>query len=162
MYERNPETTRCTAARNGGRFCNAESLPDAPFPICVHHAAEVMRYLQSYLPKTVEDKTIAIARGVVQERKRRAPAEELHERKSVVYYLRVGALVKIGTTTNLPNRLRGYPPDSVILAVEPGGVSVEKRRHAQFADNLTHGNEWFTPSAELVKHIKKVRAARVA
>lgn len=162
VYERNPGSTRCTAARSNGRFCDGESLPDAPFPICLHHAAEVMRFLASHVPRNADDRTVALARGIGQDRKRRAPAEELHERKSVVYYLRVGALIKIGTTTNLPARLHAYPPDSRVLAVEPGGLSVEKQRHLQFADDLRHGNEWFAPSDSLIEHIDRVREARVA
>ena len=157
------ELRMCTAQRPNGSFCEDESLPDAPFPICLTHAAQVLRFVNDHIPRDPSERIAALVpRAVDQHRKREAPIKELRERKSVVYYLRVGALVKIGTTENLPARLRGYPPDTVVLAVEPGGEVVEKRRHAQFRDDLSHGNEWFRPSLALMQHIADVRAARAA
>lgn len=50
----------------------------------------------------------------------------------VVYYLRFGDRIKIGTTTNLRTRLISVPCDEV-LAVEPGSYALERERHEQFA-----------------------------
>jgi hypothetical protein len=71
----------------------------------------------------------------------------------VVYYIRFSDRVKIGTTTNLPQRLAGLPHDE-LLATEPGGPKVELRRHQQFADTQVPGQrEWFFQSPELSAHI---------
>lgn len=74
-----------------------------------------------------------------------------------VYYVRLGDHIKIGTTNDLAKRLRSlyadHDPD-LLLAVEPGGYSVEQYRHAQFSDERVWSNrELFNPSRRLLDHI---------
>ena len=54
-------------------------------------------------------------------------------RVDVVYYLRYGDRIKIGTSANPRRRVASLPHDEV-LAFERGGRPLEQRRHAQFAD----------------------------
>lgn len=70
---------------------------------------------------------------------------------SLVYYLRFGDRVKIGYTTNLPERLKAIPHDEV-LATEPGTIQDERARHIAFADLRVTG-EWFRFEEPLVSHI---------
>lgn len=77
----------------------------------------------------------------------------------VVYYVRFADRVKIGTSTNLRSRLSALPHDEV-LAVEPGGVDVERRRHAQFCADRIIG-EWFDMSDALKAHIDGIRSQDV-
>lgn len=53
--------------------------------------------------------------------------------------------------------MKGYPPDAVLLATEPGHYDVEHERHRQFAADLIERNEWFRPSADLIAHINSLR-----
>lgn len=77
---------------------------------------------------------------------------------SVVYYIRRGTLIKIGTTANPRRRFESLMPDE-ILAFEPGDRSVEQKRHQQFR-HLRHGNgEYFNDGPDLARHIQQVRAA---
>lgn len=69
----------------------------------------------------------------------------------VVYYLRFGDRVKIGTTTNLRVRLADLPHDE-LLATEPGSFDVEKQRHRQFAAYRVNG-EWFHHCPAIAEHI---------
>lgn len=73
----------------------------------------------------------------------------------IVYYVRFGERVKIGTTIQLATRLRSIPHDEV-LAVEPGGVEMERRRHLQFADYRMKG-EWFLYGLTLREHIASLQ-----
>ena len=75
----------------------------------------------------------------------------------VVYYLRVGQLIKIGYTSDLPQRLRAYPPDTLVLATEPGDMSLEQQRHRQFSWHRVAGREWFDPAPPLLRHINSLR-----
>lgn len=82
----------------------------------------------------------------------------------VVYYVRVGpSQVKIGTTNNLPRRMKEHRVvnrDNV-LAAEPGGFPTEKRRHEQFKKwrwKQIHKTEDFAESPDLLAHIKATRA----
>src|SRR5690349_15381919 len=52
-------------------------------------------------------------------------------RRSIVYYIRRGDLIKIGTTATPQRRFKALMPDE-ILAFEPGGVDQEAARHRQF------------------------------
>ena len=79
-------------------------------------------------------------------------------RVSVVYYVLFGDRVKIGTTMNLRSRLRSIPHDEV-LATEPGGYELEKRRHAQLHSSRIYANrEWFYYNDEVRAHIASLSA----
>lgn len=78
--------------------------------------------------------------------------------EEVVYYMRVGNRVKIGTTTNLRMRLASINPEE-LLAKEPGGYQLERSRHAQFKSLRTVG-EWFKYEGALVDHIEKLKGAK--
>lgn len=73
---------------------------------------------------------------------------------SLVYYVAFGDRIKIGTTTDLNQRLQSIPHDE-LLAFERGGRALERKRHRQFAADLVPGQrEWFHRSPELVAHIE--------
>lgn len=76
-------------------------------------------------------------------------APEHHEK--VVYYFRLGDLVKIGTTRNIRARYEALRPQG-IDAIEFGGRELETRRHTQFIDDHLHA-EWFRRSPALNAHI---------
>lgn len=108
-----------------------------------------------------------VDRVIEQEAARPAPrqhAKPAHHRRpratsptgtAVVYYMRLGNRVKIGTTTNLATRMASINPEEV-LALEPGGHALEHLRHRQFADLRTKG-EWFKYQGKLVDHIASIR-----
>lgn len=73
----------------------------------------------------------------------------------LVYYMRNGDRVKIGTSTHLSKRINTISPQGV-MAVEPGGRKIEKLRHEEYADLRLRG-EWFKLSPRLVDHIVELR-----
>lgn len=77
---------------------------------------------------------------------------------SIVYYIRRGTFVKIGTTTQPQKRFAALLPDE-ILAWEPGGRAEEARRHVQFRRLRANAvAEYFRREEELDVHIDSVRA----
>lgn len=76
-----------------------------------------------------------------------------------VYYVRVGANIKIGWTSDLAKRMRQYPPESILLATEPGLRALETRRHKMFATTRTHGREWYAAVPSLLHHIETLKSA---
>lgn len=81
------------------------------------------------------------------------PQSTRHE--SIVYYLRMDRLVKIGHTRDLRRRIAAIGPQGV-LAVELGSRNVEELRHIEFAHLRSH-LEWFWFAAPLAEHIANVR-----
>lgn len=75
--------------------------------------------------------------------------------RSIVYYIRRGSLIKIGTTVDPYTRFRDLIPDE-ILAVEPGGRAQEQMRHRQF-QHLRAGGEYFRDEPELRDHAGRIR-----
>lgn len=75
----------------------------------------------------------------------------------IVYYMRLGEFVKIGTTCVLRQRFDAIHPQGV-MAVEWGYYELERQRHNQFIDAHSHG-EWFHLRPELVDHIFTIREA---
>lgn len=155
--------TRCTAQRENGSFCDAQSLPDAPFPICVRHAAQVYEFLRDSVHVAVKDSDRSMHLVVDVLSRRQEINKHLDDiANAVVYYVQIGEHIKIGTTTNVKRRMVAYPPNRRLLATEPGYEDLEVERHRQFADLLDMGREWFRPGAELVNHINELRKARGA
>ncbi len=79
----------------------------------------------------------------------------------LVYYLRLGAAVKIGTTFNPRQRFAALPHDEV-LAFERGDRALEQQRHLEFADDRLGTSEWFGLTRRLRAHIRKVAAGQDA
>ncbi|ELP64140.1 hypothetical protein PV735_05350 [Streptomyces turgidiscabies] len=77
--------------------------------------------------------------------------------EAVVYYIRRGTLIKIGTTVRIRHRMTELMPDE-ILALEPGDRTLETQRHNQFTA-LRSGprSEYFYPGAALQQHVAAVR-----
>lgn len=60
----------------------------------------------------------------------------------VVYFVRIGRNVKIGTTRNLMPRMRGlYLSLEQVLVIVPGGRDVEAAYHERFAANRIEGED---------------------
>ena len=74
---------------------------------------------------------------------------------SIVYYIRRGDLIKIGTTADPMMRFGELMPNK-ILAFEPGDVEQENLRHRQF-DHLRCRGEHFRRAPELMEHIRQIR-----
>jgi MerR family regulatory protein len=74
---------------------------------------------------------------------------------SIVYYIRRGDLIKIGTTADPVTRPGRLMPDK-ILAFEPGDADQETLRHRQFDHLRCHG-EYFRSAPELSDHIRQLR-----
>lgn len=74
----------------------------------------------------------------------------------IVYFILNGNRVKIGTTTNLRNRVRALSlPASNVIAVVPGGRSKEADLHAALSHLRVGRTEWFAferPVADLINH----------
>lgn len=87
--------------------------------------------------------------------KRRPKKAGLHE--PIIYYMGLGDLVKIGTSTNIITRhsILGCPR---ILAVERGDVIDERERHRFFGSLRVHG-EWFRYEDPLVSYVWTVAEA---
>lgn len=74
---------------------------------------------------------------------------------SIVYYVRRGDLIKIGTTVDPARRFSALLPDE-ILAYEPGGPKEETFRHRQFS-HLKGRGDHFRQAPELLEHVRCVR-----
>lgn len=86
-------------------------------------------------------------------------AKPRRERPYVVYYMRIGNRVKIGTTSDIKRRLATINPEE-LLATEPGGYDLEKQRHQQFNHLRSHG-EWFAYEDALKDHVQELKAELV-
>ncbi|MFI9154512.1 GIY-YIG nuclease family protein [Streptomyces sp. NPDC053367] len=77
----------------------------------------------------------------------------------VVYFLRNGTRVKIGTTRNLRRRIAGLAlrPDDVVR-VEHGGQDYEQSLHARFDDYRVGNTEWFELRGELAAYLGEPEA----
>lgn len=79
-----------------------------------------------------------------------------------VYYLMLSPItVKIGTTRDLPNRIKQLRSEpQYIMAIEPGDQKTERQRHLQFAAERISKREDFTLSERLKAHIDLLQPQR--
>jgi hypothetical protein len=82
-----------------------------------------------------------------------------HAHAPVVYFLRNGTRVKIGTTRNLRSRIArlALRPDNV-MRVEHGGQDHEQSLHARFNEHRVGNTEWFELRAELADYLGEPEA----
>lgn len=134
-----------------------------PFAICEDHAEKIYEFMLSTRPQrdpTEAEKHLA---EMESRRERVRMADEARDRvaeaQSQVYYVRIYDVIKIGYTTNMHARMSQLRvPIDAVLATEPGGRAVERRRHLQFESDRHGRLENFTPSQALLDHIVNVRA----
>ncbi len=78
-------------------------------------------------------------------------------RVDVVYYLRNGDRIKIGTS-GAPRRRIAQIWHEEVLAFEKGARPLEQRRHRQFAGDRLGTSEWFRASPALTEHVVSLGA----
>lgn len=74
-----------------------------------------------------------------------------------IYYILNGDTIKIGYANDVTQRMRAYPPNVTLLAVEPGTRTLERARHRLFHAHLAHGREWFRDNPEIRAWIDTLR-----
>lgn len=140
---------RCIIPQGDGTQCPGAAAKHAPFDACLGHLRAAHNYIDAYAARVWTNPEAAVSGNVD-----RADTD-------VVYYIRFGNRVKIGTTSDFRRRLHGLPVDEV-LAVEPGGRDLEKLRHKQFdpakVARLRGGKgEWFHLTEDLASHCAMLR-----
>ena len=152
---------RCTAQVQDGRFCDAVSVPDAPFPICPTHARQAFEFGTQLIGsrKRLGERIDAAIIGEFF-----GPSSWLVERpmkvaRPCVYFLKIGDHIKIGTSKDFTVRLRGYPPTAKVLHVEnrSDAQQFERRCHQHFKDHLAAGFEWFADVPAIRKFIADLK-----
>lgn len=163
--------TLCVAADHG-RLCAASVSPDAPLDLCTRHLLIAHDWVVQDVGVTDLLPGPCLACGsrlgvhypagwlcaICEWRFGDLPDHDAAAlRVDVVYYIRRGKRVKIGTSGNPRRRLASLPHDE-LLAFERGGRQLEQRRHAQFADHRMGSSEWFEAHETLTEHICEISA----
>lgn len=152
------ELTTCAMFDDGGKDCRAPRAEDSPLPICLKHARSVYLFFADYLAD-IRERTAEQEADFGKAGQLEVPFRGLAVQPSTVYYVRIGNLIKIGTTKDMNTRMTALQPDEV-LAIEEGDRDIELARHRQFMySKAPKGSEYFYPTAELMEHIAKVREA---
>lgn len=86
------------------------------------------------------------------------PVPQNTQHAPLVYFARRERLIKIGTTTNLPQRMTSLHAQD--LATEPGDLVRERQLHRRFEHLRASGRsrEWFHPGSDLIAYINELRA----
>ena len=123
---------------------DCEDVAGEELPLCGTHAAAVWWSEQQWRMRLAPD--------VLQ------PVVVTNAKPNIVYYVKLpGDMIKIGTTSNLAQRLRSLRVDSdAVLATEPGDRQLEAMRHAQFKSCRIGTRENFKPTEELLSHIDMI------
>jgi hypothetical protein len=137
--------------------CAADVDPSYyPSMTCQYHAEQVFRVVKANRDFIVEG--MLNQHTPTEAEAAQADLKERRQAQSVVYYIRFGQGIKIGTTTNMQQRLSTFClRDTDVLATEPGSHSLERSRHEFFADTRVGNTEVFTISPKLIKHIEAVK-----
>lgn len=138
----------CTAGK-----CTSDIEDDAPVPLCLRHLHEAYAFVALRMPESVLHAPRLSFDPPDKPSPWRSPALD---EPGTVYFIRTGAFIKIGWTSDMPTRMRALKPDD-ILHTEPGTIRDERRCQAAFRRLNAHG-EYFWPEPELLAFIDDLRA----
>ncbi len=130
--------------------CNGAVPADAPVSLCAKHLIKAYGYCRDRLLAASSSQLRSLANGASLDLDPELRAK-VRRSRSVVYYAATDGLIKIGTTIHLDIRMGQL--EANLLVTEPGGRSLERSRHEQFAHLLSKGREYFHPGPELLIHI---------
>lgn len=142
-------------------LCDSPAIGDtSEISMCIRHTMMVYRLMTSndLFMEFRDFKVSPEQRARINARNELRNQERLEKaaRDGVIYYLRFGDRIKIGTTTHLNARLSSVPHDE-LLATEPGDHRLETLRHRQFKHCRVH-REWFDGTDEsLLRHVAMLR-----
>ncbi len=154
--------------------CSRAAAPQAPVPLCDEHLAVAADWFtrENGLVDALPSPCLACGSrlGVhypsgwicafCEWRYGEVPdSDVVPPRVDVVYYLRHGDRVKIGTTAS-PRQRFGAIWHEEVLAFERGDRRREQRRHEQFAADRFPGSEWFHLTPALAAHIDVLAGGR--
>jgi T5orf172 domain len=164
MMDNTARIRRCTIQLYNGSFCDGPGMPEAPFPICAHHARKAYEFGESLVDNTTRPVRGEVAqllsdhsmRGVMLK-----PQPRLGEKRPCVYFLVVGEHLKIGATETVRQRIASYPPSRRVLHIQfhADAWALEKQYHRKFQQHLIAGNEWFAVCSEILEFIDQLKAA---
>jgi len=137
--------------------CDREAFK-VEMPLCMSHRQDAWDDVQDWMERTKINHATAARqeRKLKREREIQAQREAHGNQPGWIYYIRVGELVKVGYSTDVPKRMRQYPPDSVLLAVHPGTPGLEVQLHRDFTASRARGREWYWPDTQINEHVTKV------
>lgn len=150
----------CMGPVEDGSQCVHRVVPESQehgLTLCADHFDRYQKYLRT-LERERKDRELDEQRRRQRNldersRKEKALDDARREGRMVVYYVRIGDKIKIGTTTSFKYRMISLMPDE-ILATEPGHVELERLRHKQFEHlHVPPGRERFRADPELMAHI---------
>lgn len=161
----------CPLPQNGGGTCG-RPVGDSPFPLCPAHLAAIADWVEAEWGST--DLLPGPCRACGSRLGVRYPAgwvcaacewrvgDTLDDglpppRVDVVYYIRFGDRIKIGTTANPRQRLSRLWHEE-LLAFEQGDRLVEHRRHLEFEASRLGRSEWFLTTPSLEQHVAGLAA----
>lgn len=156
----------CSAQNRWGKECMAAVAEGAPLNMCMKHimiAGEWWRQAKPLINGTAMLRNRGLEDffnldDVFSRRDVGYSKTPTEKAPPVVYYLIHGNRIKIGTSRTWRTRVRIHPHDRV-LAIEPGGMQVERQRHQQFAALRVGMSEWFNEGDQLWDHILDVNDA---
>jgi hypothetical protein len=167
-----PGRLTCAIVSPSGQRCAEPVEPGAPLTLCAHHFLVAYDWAAREVGVTDTLPSPCLACGsrlgarypsgwlcaICEWKVGDIPDEDLaSERVDVVYYLRFGDRIKIGTSANPRQRFAGLRYDE-LLAFERGNRQLEQRRHRQFAHYRILHTEWFEMNEALGRHIDVLRA----
>lgn len=128
-------------------------------PMCLPHASRIHDDFAQYWKRTMDVGRTELANELEANVTRLDAGQDPTPGAPVpgwVYYLKMDDLIKIGYAASVRHRMRAYPPNAELLAVEPGTPKLEKARHSLFHVHLARGREWFHLNPELDDWIRNV------
>lgn len=126
--------------------------------MCQEHALQVWATVQEMIdPATLRN--IAYDRITPHEEKHPELYEPIpiSESAGVVYFVRIGDLIKVGFSSDVHRRMDAYPPDAELLAYHSGSFADEQRLHKLLTVHRAKRREWYHPTPEVMKAVEEAK-----
>lgn len=176
---------RCVGTEDDGTSCRRRVAVSDPFPLCYEHfvscglkqynawcelgptgrvdALQELAWLRLVLESDLQVKTAEAAAPSPAENREALlrdmqDAARIRASRGLIYFIRIGDLVKIGKTLDLKKRVTGFSyPGIEVLATEPGYTERETLLHHRF-QKYRYSGEWFRYGSELRQYVEGLRS----
>lgn len=136
--------------------CKRETTPRAL--VCTAHGVQIWAHIESVRDRSGFAELVDIESDRMQRQAEvNARAVAATRARGWIYFLALDDKIKAGWTSDLAQRLKGYPPHAEVLVRYAGTRADERDLHRTLRQSRVAGREWYAKTPQVMAYIDDIR-----